>query len=764
MRIGPISAARCRGFLFVIAAFWSVLLVAENASAELIQLQNEAMSVQCDASRMELHLTPVGRSEFVFVSDWSKSERIEALEKSSEQASWRVPERDLTVKLRLEKESLFVEFVASEAGVLGWPTCAPGTNVHAWVLPLFEGVYIPSDDARWQAHLVKESPMNTTAGLTLPFWGFDAGDFTLTCQLLNPFNNELQFDAVSGRLCLRCTHEFARNNEVKQFGMRFTVGPASPIEPAREYRRWLQSRGEFVSLADKVKRTPEVAKLFGAAHVYLWGEGPLSVDDVKDWKGFARKIQQQGGGSNAAPAWQIWQAIGPEAQKSIGEIIVASWPDRYNKSVVVTALNQALVRKDLFAVGAASEEVVCRVGREYLAAHFGEFLKPMKQWGEGISPQMIRELAAAGLDRLWLGTPGWEGFVRQPETVKLARDKGYLIATYDSYHSIHSPQINPDETWATAQFDQELYDAGAIVNADGKPRKGFKQRGFMLSPKAARPWVERRVSALVKIFPANSWFLDCDGFGEFFDDYSPMHPATQASDFAERMSRSAWIRDTYGAVIGSEGCFAGAAATLHFTHGVLTPVIGWGDPDLTAKSSKYYFGSYYPPNEPAVFFKPVPLKEGYRYLFYDVRFRLPLFETVFHDSVVATHHWSNPSMKFPEVAGDVELLELLYEVPPLYHLNRVEFAKRKAEIKRHYDFFSPLNRELAGMPMTDFRWKTENRLVQSVAFGNIAEITVNFSKSAYSNAQSQIPAGALQVSWKNGKREPMRFRPVKTGQ
>jgi hypothetical protein len=195
---------------------------------------------------------------------------------------------------------------------------------------------------------------------------------------------------------------------------------------------------------------------------------------------------------------------------------------------------------------------------------------------------------------------------------------------------------------------------------------------------------------------------------------------------------------------------------------VLPPVIGWGDPDLTTKSSKYYLGACYPPNEPSAFFKPVPLKEEYRYLLYAPRFRLPLFETVFHDSVITTHHWSNPSLKFPEVAAQAELLGLLYEVPPLYHLNREEFAKRKTELVHHYNFFPPLHRELALMSVTDFRWETADRLVQTVTFGNAIEITANFSESAVTNALLRLPALTLEVRWKDGARQPMRFQSVKT--
>jgi hypothetical protein len=242
--------------------------------------------------------------------------------------------------------------------------------------------------------------------------------------------------------------------------------------------------------------------------------------------------------------------------------------------------------------------------------------------------------------------------------------------------------------------------------------------------------------------------MDCDGFGEYWDDYSEQHPATQQSDMQARISRMAWIRDNFGLVVGTEGCSAGVASTVFFAHGVLTPVIGWGDPDLTDKKSKYYLGTYYPPEQPSVFFKPVPIKEDYRYIYFEPRFRLPLFETVFHDSVVATHHWSFPSLKTKDQAGTVELLELLYNVPPLYHLNVLEFQKRKEQIKRHYDFFSPLHRETALLPMTDFKWLTEDHLVEETVFGDKIAMIANFGTVDFRGDDCNVPKQSIIAKWR----------------
>ena len=304
-----------------------------------------------------------------------------------------------------------------------------------------------------------------------------------------------------------------------------------------------------------------------------------------------------------------------------------------------------------------------------------------------------------------------------------------MIGPYDSFNSIHRPG-EPD-TWETAQFDLALYETGAIIKVDGTKKHGFKKKGFVLSPDAARPYVERRVTHLMGQFHANSWFIDCDGFGDYFDDYSPLHPATQETDMQSRIARMKWIRDTFGAVIGTEGCSAGVASTVHFAHGVMTPVIGWGDPDLTNPKSKFYTGGYYPPDGPKNFFMPVPIKEEYRYIYFEPRFRLPLFQTVFHDSVIATHHWSYGSFKTKDLSSTVELLELLYNVPPLYHLNLEEFQKRKQQIQRHYEFFSPLHRQLAELPMTDFQWLTPDRSVQMTTFGDKMDLVANFGVSGF---------------------------------
>src|SRR5205085_622435 len=78
-----------------------------------------------------------------------------------------------------------------------------------------------------------------------------------------------------GALGWRLTHTFGRNAPVKRHGVRIHLGYASPIEPALYYRQRLIDGSGFVTLAEKIARTPATARLLGAAHAYLWGDGVI---------------------------------------------------------------------------------------------------------------------------------------------------------------------------------------------------------------------------------------------------------------------------------------------------------------------------------------------------------------------------------------------------------------------------------------------------------------------------------------------------------
>ena len=681
--------------------------------------------------------------------------------------SWKLPERALTVHVEWIRDSLTIEFIqddpANDPQNFTWPIIENTESIRGYIFPFFEGSYVPKDDLTWRDFLRDRGPINTTAGLSMPFWGLDLGERTLTYILTNPFNNKIHFsETETSDLGMRVSHAFTPNWERRMYGVRLSLGSASPVAPAKQYRQWLIENGEFVSFAEKIERTPAAEKLLGAAHAYLWGGELLSRYDVTDWKAFGTRLS-----GDRKVAKHIWAEFSTQTRKAVREIAQSAYPSNYVLQVVSRAISEQLENPDFFNASAwtgmplapETEKLVSRdvstlslievYRRNCLLfyAAFPDTLRHPDEWGDGLSVKLLERLAESGLDRLWLGVDSWQDGFRHPTAVAKARELGYLIGPYDSYHSIHHP--NEQDTWETAQFDLSLYEAGAIVNADGTKNRGFKKKGYHLSPLVARPYVEDRVNGIVTQMPTdfNTWFIDCDAYGQLFDDYSPSHPATQLDDMNARLARIAWIRDTHNMVVGSERGAAYAATTIHFAHGMTVPVIGWGDPDMKEKTSPYYIGAYWPPEGPAIHIKQVPLKPNYLYHYYDPRFRLPLYQIVFHDSVITTHHWGSGSLKFENAIETLALLELLYNVPPLYHLNMAEFTKHEAWIQRHYAFFSPLHREIGGQAMTDFEWLTDNRQVQRTEFGSTVELIANFGTDPFEYEGVMIPSKSVVARW-----------------
>ncbi len=763
------------GSRFYILSIGILLLttISVSAAPETVRLNNAVWRIDIVPSSLAVEARPVNAETVVPISSGQTGlGNIAEFSQEGNTVSWRIADRFLTVRFKLIDDSLSVEFVhdkqTTDTPRLTWPVIEDSDSLRAYILPLFEGSYVPKNDITWQDFLAQRGPINTTAGLSMPFWGLDLTDRTLTYILTNPFNNQIRFNKTSSSgLDMEVSHAFTPNWKQKRYGLHISLGAASPIVPAKQYRRWLQQNAEFVSFAEKIEKTPAAEKLLGAAHAYVWGGKLLSEHDVTDWKTFATKLK-----SNSKIATRIWTQLNTETREALQEIVQTDYPSKYIRRVVSRAISEQLEKRDFYEpslwteipLTSETEKLISRDAstlsvpelyrRNCLLFHaaFSDTLRHPDAWGDGLSLKLLEQFAENGLDRLWLGVDSWQDGFRHPTAVAKAKELGYLVGPYDSYHSIHHP--DEKNTWETAQFDLSLYEMGAIVNADGTKNRGFKKKGYHLSPLVAQPYVEDRVNGIVTqmLSDFNTWFIDCDAYGELFDDYSVSHPATKLDDMNARLARMVWIRDTHNMVVGSEGGAAYSAPTLHFAHGMTVPVIGWGDPDMKSKTSPYYVGGYWPPEGPAIHIKQVPLKPNYLYHYYDPRFRLPLYQIVFHDSVITTHHWGSGSLKFENAIGTLALLEQLYNVPPLYHLNIEEFSKHKAWITRYYAFFSPLHRQIGGQAMTDFEWLSDDRLVQRTEFGDTVEIFANFGADAFEYKDVVIPARSV-VARQIGKGE-----------
>jgi Glycosyl hydrolases related to GH101 family, GH129 len=167
------------------------------------------------------------------------------------------------------------------------------------------------------------------------------------------------------------------------------------------------------------------------------------------------------------------------------------------------------------------------------------------------------------------------------------------------------------------------------------------------------------------------------------------------------------------------------------------------------KNSPYYRGRYWPPEMSEIAFKEIPMKEKHQHKNFDPRFKIPLWEAVYHDCLISTAHPSSPSLKYSNVKTDVALTEMFYQYPPVYNLNFDFFQDNKDRIVHHYKFYRSTHAKTINFPVTEFEFLTEDRLVQRIQFGDI-QIVANFSLNSYQFKGDDVPGKSILYIDKNG--------------
>lgn len=638
------------------------------------------------------------------------------------------------IEAAVEGEALRLSIRSDRPTVLAWPQTADPAAITAYAMPFGEGSYIPADDPAWLDWLTRRySPAGLTEQLSMPFWTELRADRSITWLVETPFNTWFAVVEEGGRPRPVLAHDFTRLAPGAPYVVRIVPGPADPLAGAKAYRAWLQASGGFVSLTEKIATLPDVARLGGAPHIYLWGKGPLKPEDVLQWRAFVQLVQQKKDdpGHLAGRLWQAFDAEGRKAFEEAFKDAAGGFVSAYSRAALTRAVNDALHRvvpmapvDPLPGGHDPAAEAAWAAGplRTALTETFGPLLAPPERLGGGLSLDTVAALQQAGLTRAWLGVEDWRDALWHPEAVTAAKAAGYLVGVYDSYGSAHPPDL--PETWPTAQMGADLAAAG-YVDRNGRTVTGFAGRGVYASAVAAEPYAGRRIASVAKAARLDSLFLDVDATGLVFDDFAPGRETSEAQD-AEARRRRLTFAASLGLVVGSEGGSALFAPQIAFAHGMTTQPFAWMVPEMKDKAASYYRGNYWPPETPSLYFTPVRLKPEVARFVADPRFRLPLYEIALHDSVVATHHWEYGSLKFADQRETTALLQLLYAVPPLYHLNAAVLDRDLPVIATYDRVFRPLHERVFTRPMTDFAVLSPDRLLQRSSFGDGTTVTVNF--------------------------------------
>ncbi|MDT8301535.1 MAG: hypothetical protein RQ760_08625, partial [Sedimentisphaerales bacterium] len=338
-------------YYLLISTICFIAVVARAARSDEIVLKNRYWSVGVSPETLQMNAGIPGGDRILLSQGQHDLGPIGDLVNDGLCAKWLLQTKGIKVEVRLDKRDLSVQFFSQKTGTFTWPVLQETSNIKALIWPRWEGCYIPLDEPRWVKYLVEQGECDTLEGLSMPFWGLDCGDFSLTYIITNPYSNIINFSNTGDKLNARFSHEFTSVQSKKEYGFLIRLGQNnSPVEPAKQFRRWLQRQGEFVSMKEKVKKVPKAERLLGAPHVYLWGDAFFTRHCIPPgkWKSFCSKILKQSKVGRLSPGGRIKQLMEPQRWAEVVTLSNAQWPDKYTTGQVANELSRLLERRDFY--------------------------------------------------------------------------------------------------------------------------------------------------------------------------------------------------------------------------------------------------------------------------------------------------------------------------------------------------------------------------------------------------------------------------------
>ena len=336
-------------------------------------------------------------------------------------------------------------------------------------------------------------------------------------------------------------------------------------------------------------------------------------------------------------------------------------------------------------------------------------------------------MQSAGIDRiLWSNR-------QTPENLRALNDLHVLTSRYDIYQDVMDPEnfrflrgTHPD--WTTAAWPNDI-----IRDAHGNWLRGWGVKGKddkmypcgVLCDRRALDYARARIPAELATHPYRSRFIDTTTAAPWHECYHTNHPMTRTGSKKWKMELLRYVSEDSRLITGCETGHDASVPFLHYFEGMLS--LGpYRVPNAGRDMARIWT------NAPE---RVVKFQLGHEY-------RLPLWELVYHDCVVAQWYWGDYNNKLPMLWDKRDLFNLLYATPPMFMFNRDLWQKNRARFLQSYQMICPTVREVGYSEMTDHRFLTPDRSVQQTAFANGTRVTVNFGNAPYlSDGRTLSPMG-----------------------
>jgi hypothetical protein len=323
---------------------------------------------------------------------------------------------------------------------------------------------------------------------------------------------------------------------------------------------------------------------------------------------------------------------------------------------------------------------------------------------------ICRELQAAGIRRiLWSNRAS-------PEQLQALNAMGVLTSRYDIYQDTMNPANFPKLHGIHGDWTTEAWPKDLMLDAHGDWQRGWEVRGKdgqwypcgVLCDRQAVEYARRRIPPELATHPYRCRFIDTTTASPWRECYHPDHPLTRSESRHWKMELLRYISDGCGLVCGSETGHEASVPYVHYFEGMLSlgpyrvPDSGRNMAEILdevpERVAKFQTGHYY---------------------------RLPLWELVYHDCVVAQWYWGDYNNKLPSLWDRRDLFNALYGTPPMFMFRRDYWEKNRERFVRSYQTIAPMARATGYSEMLSHCWLTDDHAVQETRFANGTVVTVN---------------------------------------
>lgn len=372
-------------------------------------------------------------------------------------------------------------------------------------------------------------------------------------------------------------------------------------------------------------------------------------------------------------------------------------------------------------------------------------------WDTGRDVSVIREMKAAGIDKLFVFWDSNHKPYPKPGYDLEIEKLGYCSGGYELFTDLHPrDSVSYAYDWKGplrlkhGVFPGEFWKLAAR-KADGSTYSN--QFGTYACPAAMPDKICWKLDKVVSEYPHEALFLDVYQANGLYECYSHEHPLTREGYAKQILENYKMIQDRYGFFMGGEWGADFAIPYSIFNQGMMTLQWPWWGSEIDDKDSPYYYGDWKNHERPSIMLTTTTAGPTYYRWCLNEAIRVPLYELVFHDAAVSTWRWEDGNPRYPELWWKKDLFNMLYGTAPIWILDRSLWEQYKDRYVESFNQVSPWLSQVAAQELTDHCFITPDGAVQKSTFSGGKSIVVNFSDSDFVYEGKTIAArGYVEVS------------------